>query len=388
MTPGARCAAAIEVLDQWLGGEAAEKALTRWARGARYAGSKDRAAVRDHVYDVLRQKGSCAAAGGGDTGRELMIGLARRQGLDLDALFTGGGYAPDALNEAEIALNGAHVDPMADVPDWTVPMLEARAGDDVARLVATFAERAPLWVRVNLRRATREVVEKALADDGMTVRPHEDVETALEITSNPRRLRQSSAYLDGLVELQDLSVQAAIASIDWPTTGMILDYCAGGGGKALAIADRTKARVVAHDALPRRMADLPVRAERAGVVIPQLNTDQLPGRAPFDVVVTDVPCSGSGTWRRDPEAKWRLTRQALDEIVNLQSQILVEAAALVVPGGRLIYMTCSLFEIENEEQIEAFLRDHPGWRRSALRVDTPLTASDGFFTAELQRPQS
>ncbi len=385
MTPGARLAAAIEVLDHWLGGEPTEKALTRWARGARYAGSKDRAAVRDHVYDVLRQKGSCAQAGGGETGRALVIGLARRQDLPLAMVFSGEGHAPEALSAVEAAVNVPPYDPLVDVPDWTVQMLAARAQDDLDALAASFADRAPLWLRVNLRRETRSAVADALSNDGMITHAHADVATALEVTQAPRRLRQSDVYMDGLVEPQDLSVQAAIAAIQWPASGTILDYCAGGGGKALAIADRCDARVIAHDALLRRMADLTVRAERAGVSIAQATTAELPGLGAFDVVLTDVPCSGSGTWRRDPEAKWRLTPQALEDLIKTQAQILDEAAILVAPTGRLIYMTCSLFEAENEAQIIAFLERNSGWTCAAQRVDTPLTASDGFFTAELLR---
>lgn len=383
MTPGARVAAAVEILDLWSGGERVEKALTLWARGARYAGSKDRAAVRDHVYDVLRQKGSCEAAGGGQTGRALLIGLMRLKGDDIATLLTGEGHAPEPLNAEEAAHVVPLYNPLNDLPEWTVPMLATRAPDDVTSLAASFATRAPLWVRVNLRRGTRDDAAGALTDEGMTTRADEDVATALEITQFPRKLRQSSAYLDGLVEPQDLSVQAAIAAVDWPTDGTVLDYCAGGGGKALAIADRSTARVEAHDALPHRMADLPIRAARAGVVIEQATTDEL--RAPYDVVLTDVPCSGSGTWRRDPEAKWRLNPQALEDLVSVQAQILDEAAALVAPNGRLIYMTCSLFEAENEAQIAAFLARHSGWRCARQRIDTPLTASDGFFTAELSR---
>ncbi len=385
MTPGARIAAAIEVVDQWLAGEPVEKALTRWARGSRYAGSGDRAAVRDHVYDVLRQKGSCALAGGGESGRALLIGLVRRQGLSMEALFSGTGHAPDPLGDAEAGVPMPHYDPLADIPDWIVPLLTARAPDDPGGLAAAFADRAPLWLRVNLRRTTRGAVAEMLTSDGMEVRPHSDVPTALDVTTAPRRLRQSRAYLDGLVEPQDLSVQAAIAAITWPDRGVVLDYCAGGGGKALAIADRCAAEVVAHDAFPRRMADLAVRAERAGVTIARVETGDLPERAPFDVVVADVPCSGSGTWRRDPEAKWRLDVRTLEDMVTDQAQILDEAAALVAANGRLIYMTCSLFRSENEAQIEAFLARHDGWVCTRSRMDTPLTASDGFFSAELCR---
>lgn len=340
--------------------------------------------MRDHVYDALRQKGVCEALGG-DTGRGLILGLARLQSLDLGGIFSGIGHAPEPLTDDEIVTDLPNADPAMNVPDWVLPMLEHRVPEGLSDLLRTFANRAPLWLRVNLRNGSREEAASALASDGMTTRSHPDVATALEVTDGVRRLRQSSAYLTGLVEPQDLSVQWAIQRISWPSAGRILDYCAGGGGKALAIADQTKAPLFAHDALPQRMADLEARADRAGVAITPLATDELSARAPFDVVLTDVPCSGSGTWRRDPEAKWHLTPQALEDLVKTQADILDSAADLVGSDGRLIYMTCSLFEAENEAQISAFLARNPGWRVGASHIDTPLTASDGFFTAELCR---
>jgi 16S rRNA (cytosine967-C5)-methyltransferase len=191
--------------------------------------------------------------------------------------------------------------------------------------------------------------------------------------------------MTGLVELQDLSAQRAVAAVDWPAEGRILDYCAGGGGKALAIADRTGARVLAHDALPQRMADLPVRAARAGVAIDRIEGAELARHGPFDAVLCDVPCSGSGTWRRDPEAKWRLTPDRLDALLRMQADILDAAALRVRPGGRLVYMTCSLLRSEDEDQVARFLARSAGWSLAGMQVDTPLTASDGFFTAELRR---
>lgn len=386
MTPGARYAAAIEVLDAWRAGSPAEQSLTRWARGARYAGSKDRAAVRDHVYDVLRRAGSCAAMGRGEDGRAMVLGLVRLQGGDPAQVFTGEGHAPAPLTPAEADFDTVLANPKLDVPSWTLPLLQARAPHSLDALLEGFSQRAPLWVRVNLRRGSREDAQAALARDGLVTRADPDVATALEVTEGARKLRLSSAYETGLVEPQDLSVQWAMARVIWPEKGCILDYCAGGGGKSLAVADRTKARIVAHDAIPRRMADLEARAVRAGVSVEQRATASLPSVGPFDLVLTDVPCSGSGTWRRDPEAKWRLTPDALADLVALQAEILDHAAALVRPDGQLVYMTCSLFEAENEAQISNFLARHPAWRLEAQHLDTSLTASDGFFSATLRSP--
>jgi 16S rRNA (cytosine967-C5)-methyltransferase len=226
----------------------------------------------------------------------------------------------------------------------------------------------------------------ALAAEGIGTRAHPGSPTALEVTEGARRIRASQAYLDGLVELQDLSAQRAVAAVNWPDTGTILDYCAGGGGKALAIADRSAARILAHDSSAARMSDIAVRATRAGVSITVLRPGMAAGHAPFDAVLCDVPCSGSGTWRRDPEAKWRLTPKRLEDLLAAQTEILDEAALYVTPGGLLVYMTCSLLAEENEAQIDAFLARAPGWQRVGSLVDTPLTASDGFFTSVLRAP--
>ena len=160
-------------------------------------------------------------------------------------------------------------------------------------------------------------------------------------------------------------------------------FRSGGGGKTLAIADRSAASLFAHDAVPVRMTDLPARAARAGISCTLLATDDLPRHAPFDAVLCDVPCSGSGTWRRDPEAKWRLTPDRLAELGQLQRQIVTDAARLVAPGGRFVYMTCSLLRAENEAVIEDTLLAR-GWTLLQTRRYTPLDASDGFFLTEMQ----
>ena len=209
--------------------------------------------------------------------------------------------------------------------------------------------------------------------------------TALAVTSGARQVKSTAAYSDGLIEPQDLSVQRAVLAVDWPK-GAILDYCAGGGGKSLAIAALTGQRIAAHDAAPQRMTDLPRRAARAGAMIDIVRTEALVQSGPFAAVLCDVPCSGSGTWRRDPEAKWRLTSARLDGLVALQAEILDAAAALIAPGGQLVYMTCSLFLAENAAQIAAFLTRHPGWHCLSEGFDTPLTASDGFYHAVLRAP--
>ena len=230
--------------------------------------------------------------------------------------------------------------------------------------------RAPVYLRVNLARTTRAAVQSSLAGDGIETRDA-PCATALDVTQGAPRLTQTTAYQTGLVELQDLSVQQALARIDWPH-GRVLDYCAGGGGKALAIADLTGQPVDIHDAEPGRMADAAVRAKRAGVRLHQVTQPE----PLYDLVLTDVPCSGSGTWRRDPDAKWRLTPDRLEALLTLQSEILDRASALT---DRLVYMTCSLLAAENEAQVQAFLDRHPGWKCKQSHTFTPLDASGRLF---------
>ena len=222
----------------------------------------------------------------------------------------------------------------------------------------------------------------ALAADGVEAVPAPDLPGALRVTAGERRVAASAAYRDGLVELQDLSPQLACAALDIGPATRVLDFCAGGGGKSLALAARG-AQVTAHDADAGRMRDLPARATRAGTPV---------GIAPpggpkgvFDLVVTDVPCSGSGTWRRSPDAKWRIAPADLDRLIALQRDIVEQAARHVRPGGQLAYMTCSLLDAENGVQVDRFVRSHPEFRQVRSQTLTPLTASDGFFYAILDR---
>lgn len=341
--------------------------------------------MRDHVFDILRNKGRCAHLGGAETGRALVLGWLRLSGVDAGLVFTGEGHAPPPLTTDE-AVGPSEPTPLhLDTPDWALPLLEARMGTDLAPLFAQFSHRAPVYLRVNTRKADRADAMARLSGEGIMTAASDGVPTALKVTDGARRIKGSTAYRDGIVELQDLSVQASVAAVPWPASGRILDFCAGGGGKSLAIATHSKATLFAHDAIPRRMSDLPERAARAGARIATLTTDDLGKHAPYDAVLCDVPCSGSGTWRRDPEAKWRLAEADLNHLVQLQARILDDAAPLVREDGVLVYMTCSLFHRENEEQVAAFLVRFPDWQVTMERVETPLTASDGFFTAVLRR---
>ncbi|MDP5322775.1 MAG: RsmB/NOP family class I SAM-dependent RNA methyltransferase, partial [Paracoccaceae bacterium] len=299
MTPAARCASAIEITDKILFGQAAEQVLTNWARGHRFAGSSDRAAIRDLVYDGLRCQRSYAALGGAMTGRGIIMGGLIAQGADLADIFTGLGYSPTSITPHEGQGPALATLPPAvvfDCPDTLFSSLKESLKDDFELIMQAMQKRAPLYVRVNQSRFGITEVECALLEEGIEVTANNNVNYALEVTKNARKVQSSKAYLSGSIEIQDLSSQAVIAALPDTAAMRVLDYCAGGGGKSLALAARGAAAVFAHDANPRRMIDLIARAKRAGTPIKVLDTAALEGEGPFEMVLTDVPCSGSGAW--------------------------------------------------------------------------------------------
>lgn len=382
MTPQARLSAAIEILDRILVGSAAEVALTNWGRASRFAGSGDRAAVRDLVFDALRCRRSYAALGGSSTGRGLILGGVIKQGVDPETLFTGQGHAPSELGDADIGAEPTG-NAAVDCPDWLAGRLQAALGADFAATMQALQRRAPVFVRVNLAKTNVEGAIVALADEGIGVKLNNNAKTALEVTENARKISTSNAYLSGLIELQDAASQAVVEALPLQDGLRVLDYCSGGGGKALAMAAQAKLRVFAHDADPRRMRDIPVRAARAGAQIEIIENLSITDR--YDVILTDVPCSGSGSWRRDPQGKWALTEARLMELCSIQQDILTKTAPLVSPKGTLAYVTCSMLREENEDQIALFLQSNPDWHNPLQRRFSPLNDTDGFFVALLTR---
>ncbi|KIC22399.1 RsmB/NOP family class I SAM-dependent RNA methyltransferase [Leisingera sp. ANG-Vp] len=386
MTPAARLQAAIEILDHVLTGEPAEKALTSWGRRSRFAGSKDRAAVRDHVFTALRCLRSHAALGGARSGRGLILGALREAGQDPDEVFTGQGHAPAPLSGAERSLPKAPEGPEAlDIPEWLWPEFSSSLGSNAEAAAHAMRKRAPVHLRVNRAKVSLRQAQESLAAEGIVTTPHPAAETALEITEGARKLRNAKAYLEGLVELQDAASQAVVAQLPLNDGMKVLDYCAGGGGKSLAMAARAKIRLFAHDADPRRMKDLPGRAARAGARVSLLEGAELERSGPYDLVLCDVPCSGSGSWRRAPEGKWRLTRENLQELHRIQAEILRKAARLATEGGTLAYATCSMLDGENTVQVQGFIQEYPEWTLAAEQSWQVQDGTDGFYVAVLTR---
>lgn len=378
MTPSARLAAAITILDAILSGSGAEAALTTWGRASRFAGSGDRYAVRDLVFDALRCKRSYAALGGAMTGRGLILGGQRAHG-DV-SLFTGQGHAPALIDEADQPRDATLAESL-DCPDWLQPALQDSLGDDFAPVMQALQHRAPIFIRINALRADIHAIHQELLAEGIESKFIQIAKNALQVISEERKIQNSAAYLSGRIELQDAASQAVVERLTIRQNAKVLDYCAGGGGKALALA-AAGARVFAHDANPKRMADLPERAARAGAQV-TLITDPR-DHAPYDLILVDAPCSGSGSWRRDPQGKWALTPERLAELIQIQAQILDHAATLMAPQGLLAYATCSLLRQENEQQIQDFISRHPEFTATEHRW-SPLSGADGFFLAQLSQ---
>jgi 16S rRNA (cytosine967-C5)-methyltransferase len=321
------------------------------------------------------------------TGRALIVAGAAEEGAL--ALFTGDGHAPARLSLSELAALAADpADPpppvALDFPDWLGEELRRSLGRRLNPVMEALRDRAPLDLRVNRQKSDPVRAAAALAADGVETTPGPLSPNCLRVVAGARRVRVGAAYAEGLVEVQDAASQAVAAFADARPGEVILDYCAGGGGKALALAAAAPtARIYAHDAAPERMKDIPPRAARAGARIELRSAIPPDLRGACDLVLVDAPCSGSGAWRRNPDAKWALTPDRLAALIALQRRILIEAAACVGPGGRLVYATCSLLNVENIEQIQWLLYENEGFSLEAETSFSPENGGDGFFAARM-----
>jgi 16S rRNA (cytosine967-C5)-methyltransferase len=386
VTPAARLAAAIEVLDAVHASAApADEVLKAWGRANRFAGSKDRRAIGGEVYAVLRARTQLAWMMGGDSGRDLILARLKAGGLEIgqiEALFDGVGHAAAPLTADErdrllAPLESAPDEVTAGVPAFTIPMLQSQFGEDWwVEARALTAARAPLDLRVNALRGEVGGAVSLLNTDGLkperTRWSARGLRLPPDLAADVVRLR---AFSTGWVEVQDEASQVA-AALAGARPGMtVVDYCAGGGGKTLAFGAAMRAsanaspgtRLVASDVNARRLEAMAPRLQRADVVaeVRRLGPagegmDDLAGQA--DLVFVDAPCSGSGTWRRHPEGTWRVTTETVARLVPQQRTILARAAALVRPGGRLAYATCSVLAAENGEVAAAFELEHPQFR--------------------------
>ena len=316
-----------------------------------------------------------------------MIGRLRATDSNLADLFHSEGHAPALLTEEELAAGAIPMlkSDIWNLPEWMIDPFETSLGDQAEETAVLLQSRAPISLRVNLAKCSLTQAVNDLADFGIKTQLNPICDTALTIVDGARKLRNSPSYLEGWVELQDAASQAIVS--DLPEGENVLDYCAGGGGKSLALAAQNR-QVVSHDINFDRMTDLPARAERAGAKITLLATDLIATQAPFDLVLVDAPCSGSGAWRRSPEGKWKLNEVDLDALCDQQDQILDDTVQFVSSEGTLVYATCSLFKNENEDRVLAFLNRYPEWRCSYQKRLNVSAMADGFFVAHLTKSKN
>jgi len=466
VTPAARLAAAASVLDSIAQGRApAEVVIKAWGAANRYAGSGDRRAVAERVYQVLRARGRLVAAmGGREDGRALVVGalafLDRLSLEEIEALHSGEGYGPRPLSKQERARiaagEGDLPEAATDLPPFVVEDLKATFGDRWSDEARGLMARAPVDLRVNTAKTTVEGAQAELKATGL--RPERTPWSAvgLRLPSEPAPNVQSlDAFNAGRVEIQDegsqLTAWLAGAGLSFTPHSIVVDYCAGGGGKTLAlavqglpVADQARAaapspagwsptgadelaaakaapaaepmRLIACDVVQKRLDNIRPRLARAGVVADLRllgqnggGVEEFNGRS--DLVFVDAPCSGSGAWRRRPEDAWRLKADEIERLHVLQLRILGQAAALVKPGGRLVYVTCSILTRENEAVADAFEAAHAGFRPlpiadllaadtftdaarthlaeavtgGRMRLSPASTGTDGFFVALYER---
>jgi 16S rRNA (cytosine967-C5)-methyltransferase len=438
MTPSARLSAAIEVFAEIEARRRpAADALKDWGLSHRFAGSGDRAAIAGLVYDALRRKSSSAWLMGEASPRATLLGMLQRE-RELDAaaiaaLCDGGRYAPAPLTDGETAalargtLTGASAYVEGDYPEWLDAHLQRVFGDERAVEGAALASRAPLDLRVNTLAAERD---EALAKlQHLTAEPTRWSPIGLRIRlaaeAKSPAIHAEPLFLKGQIEIQDEGSQLAALLADAKPGEQVVDLCAGAGGKTLALAAAmdNRGQIYATDLDKRRLAPIHERIARAGVRNVQVRTPtgrgpsagdvvaDLAGRA--DLVLIDAPCTGTGAWRRNPDAKWRIRPGALAERIKEQQAVLERAAALTKPSGRIVYVTCSILAEENNDQVGAFLTRHPDFSvekpvevmkvlgeraylfaRAALMSDEGLsmtprrTDTDGFFVSVLRRQSS
>lgn len=382
MKDGGRLAAAIEVLsDIETRRRPAQEALKDWGSSHRFAGSGDRVAIGNLVFDALRHKSSLAWMMGSDSARALALATyvaGWEQPVDaLSVVIAGDRHAPEELSDDERrrlaaqSLEGAPDWVKADVPEWLWPEFSAVFGDEAVAEGQALAARAPIDLRVNRLKADRDKVLRRLAHLSPEPTPISPLGVRIRLKGGGARsphVQAEEGFQKGWFELQDEASQIAVLLAGAESGQQVLDYCAGGGGKTLALAAEmdNRGQLYAYDADRLRLAPIYDRLRRAGARNIQVRDPKagdladLEGR--MDLVFADVPCSGTGVWRRRPDTKWRLSAHALAERQEEQREALLAASRFVRPGGRLVYATCSLLAGENTGQLAAFLQDNPDFR--------------------------
>jgi 16S rRNA (cytosine967-C5)-methyltransferase len=405
MTPAARLQAAADILDQMAGTRAAaETVLKTWGQKHRFAGSKDRRAIADRVYGCLRAKARLLWAMQADekaagSGRAMVLAsLALIDGLplpEIEELFSGAGYGPQPLTDAERERLSADEGEAPQwvttgLPEFVVNRFQQQFGDDwAAEATQLMTPRAPIDLRVNNAKATRDEMIEALKSEGLRPEPAPFSLFGIRLPSEPPpNLAKLDIYQSGRIEIQDEGSQLAafIAGAGLlPGAPKVIDFCAGGGGKTLALAQMMAGvgEIYACDVVEKRLKAIEPRLQRAGANAHLIHffdpedDAQLEILKGADLVLVDAPCSGSGTWRRHPEEAHRLNEGEVEHLHSLQTHILNRAALCVKPGGRLVYVTCSVLDDENAATADAFEAANPSF--AALPIHELIDAAKGTF---------
>ncbi len=391
MTPSARLQAAIEIVDEVIvaardNGASADNIIRKYFKARRYAGSKDRRAVREHVYSVIRRFGDRP-----ESGRAAMVAMADGQ-PEMMALFDGSDYGPAKLSENEPVANSEPV------PGWLATKFAGPISEAEQRKLF---DRAPLDIRLNPKKADADLLVQEWPHIKALALP-----AAFRLPAGTR-VEDSAVYQQGALEIQDLGSQAIIAACIAQSPEMVLDLCAGAGGKTLGLAAGLpeETRIVAADTDRGRLSRVEPRARRSGaknietlLLAPKNEQEALSGLAgKCDLVLVDAPCTGTGTWRRNPELRWRMTAKRLQQTGDLQKRLMQLGSEMVAPGGRLVYAVCSLLDAEGGNQTEEFLQNNPKWQN--IEVDLPIgrpyrkgtlfspyhDGTDGFYFTCLQK---
>lgn len=423
MRPGPRIQASIDLLNSVeAGDDAADRIVAAYFRRRRYAGSKDRAAVTELVYAVLRRRAwlgwRLSNAGAGGQGARLMVIAQLVDGgvpeNEIAALFDGSEHAPTPLSLEEAAIvqllqrppSGTPPPSVAgNYPGWLHGALEQRFGTNLAAEMAALNERAPLDLRVNTARSNRESILARLRADGFNAEPTPFARSGVRLV-DARQIDAHPLYRDGLLEIQDEGSQIVAALVGAQAGERIIDYCAGAGGKALALAAvmGDHGEIIACDTSSARLRKMAPRLARAGVnIVHPRSMEEAGVQGKFDRVLLDVPCSGIGAWRRRPEARWHLAEEKLIEYNDLQDDLLVKGATITAKNGALVYATCSVLRSEGEDRIASFLERVPGFevvdadqiwpelldgvrpdQGPFVNLSPAASATDGFFVAVLR----
>ncbi len=428
MQPGARLQAAVEVLSQVFRGRSASIVLADWGRSHRFAGSADRSWIGNLVYDCLRRKQSLAYAMKVDTPRAIVLGALRYSWnlplTEISSACTGEGFDAAPISpEEEKGLSGADISNappwvQGDYPEWLHHSFQRCFGENAIAEGRALSVRAPIDLRVNTLKATRTKLLKAFARHGAVTTPYSPIGIRLPIGEGGARapnVEAEPAHGRGWFEVQDEGSQIASFLAGPEPRMQVADICAGAGGKTLAMAAlmQNTGQIYAYDADPQRLRPIFERLRRSGA----RNVQTLPPGQPeslaaligrMDLVLVDAPCSGSGTWRRRPDSKWRLSSSQLAERTATQPALLAKGALLLRPGGTLAYVTCSVLPEENEDQVAAFLEQNPryspadvteyakkilsnsptdarSYRAAGLLLTPACHGTDGFYIAVLRK---